>query len=265
MLLLWAFFKRDFLQAASYRLSFLWAVASLVFYVAGLFFLSDMISENPPEQVAGYGGDYFAYAVIGFAMAEAMWACLRSFSQTVRYDQVVGTLEAMLATPSRLEKVLFYSGVYPLFFYGLRVVLVLMFAMFLGAGYRLSALVATIPVFALTLVAFGSLGIVSASCTLALKRGDPVAAFFGAVSFLFGGALYPVSSIPESLQFVSYLLPITYAIEASRKLILQGAGLGAVTHELFMLFVFAVAALLAAFVSLRVSVRIARTGGIRFY
>ena len=265
MFLLWTFFKRDLTQEASYRFSFLWSMASLVFYVAGLYFLSGMLSENPPPALAAYGGNYFAFAVIGFALAEAMWACLRAFSMTVRHDQVVGTLEAMMATPTRLEHTVFYSGIYPLCFFGLRILLVVGFGMALGTGYRLWPLVQTIPVFALTMVIFGSLGLISASFTLMLKKGDPIAALFGAVSFLFSGAVYPVSAIPDSLQFVSHLLPITYAIEAARKLVLQGAGLGDIGFELFILVIFAVVASTVAFMCVRWSVKMVRIGGVRYY
>jgi ABC-2 type transport system permease protein len=262
---LWAFLKRDWLQETSYRLSFVWRVGSLVFSLAALYFLSQMLADDPPPGIRAYGGDYFAFAVIGFALAEAMWACLTSFSQTVRYDQVVGTLEAMAATPMGLPRLLLYSGVYPLLFHGLRVVAVLLCAALLGARFEPLALLLTLPVFLLTLAIFGSLGLMSASLTLVVKKGDPIAAVFGAVSFLLGGALYPVTSMPEWLQGLAHLLPVTYSIEACRKLLLLEAGWAGIGRELAMLLAFTLLFSLAALVLVPRCCRLARKGGVRVY
>ena len=260
-----AFLKRDLRQELSYRLNFLWQLGSLVFSIAVLYFLSRMLAENPPPQVAAYGADYFAFAVIGFALAEAMWSCLHSFSMKLRYDQVVGTLEAMLATPTEMRKIVVYSGLYPLLFSGVRIGLFFTGALLLGANFNGWQLLQTVPVLLLTLVTFGALGLVSASMTLVLKRGDPVAAFFGAVSFLLGGTLYPVASLPDALQWLSQLLPITHSIEASRRIILSGESLGDVASQLWILAAFAVAFTFLALLAVRWAVAFSRRGGIRTY
>lgn len=260
-----AFLKRDLRQELSYRLNFLWQVGSMVFSIAVLYFLSRMLSENPPAHVVAYGADYFAFAVIGYAFAEAMWSCLSSFSMKVRYDQMVGTLEAMMATPTEMRHLIVCSGIYPLLFSGIRIILFFAGALVLGADFGARQLVLTVPVLALTLVTFGALGLVSASMTLVLKRGDPVAAFFGAVSFLLGGTVYPVAALPEALQWFSQALPITHSIEATRRIVLSGQGLADVASELWTLAGFAVAFSLLALLAVRWAVAFSRHGGIRTY
>ena len=260
-----AFLKRDLRQELSYRLNFLWQIGSLVFSIAVLYFLSRMLAQNPPAEIAAYGADYFAFAVIGFALAEAMWSCLQGFSTKVRYDQVVGTLEAMMATPTEMSRLVLLSGVYPLLFCAFRIALFFAGALLLGANFDGWRLLQTVPVLLLTLVTFGALGLVSASMTLVLKRGDPVAAFFGAVSFLLGGTIYPVAALPEAIQWASQLLPITYSIETSRRIILSGEGLADVATELWILAAFAVAFLALALLAVRWAVAFSRHGGIRTY
>ena len=263
--LAYSFLKRDLRQELSYRLNFLWQVGSLVFSIAVLYFLSRMLAGNPPAGVAAYGADYFAFAVIGYAFAEAMWSCLNSFSMKIRYDQVVGTLEAMMATPTGMRRLVVCSRVYPLLFSAVRIALFFAGALLLGAGFGAWQLVLTVPVLLLTLVTFGALGLVSASMTLVLKRGDPVAAFFGAVSFLLGGTVYPVAALPESLQWLSQLLPITHSIEATRRIVLSGEGLADVATKLWILAVFAVALSFLALLAVRWAVAFSRHGGIRTY
>ena len=43
--------------------------------------------------------------------------------------------------------------------------------------------------------------------------------------FLLSGILFPVSSEPQALQYVSYVLPLTYAVSALRDVMLKGADL----------------------------------------
>jgi len=253
-----AFVRRDFLQAASYRIAFLWQGASLLFYVGILFFLSRMLGRG------GEGG-YFAFAVVGFAVAEGMWGCLTSFSAQVRYDQVVGTLEAMAATRTGLGTVVICSGVYPLLFYGFRMLAVLAVGAVVGAGYGVWDLLRATPVLLLALGAFSGLGIISASMTLVIKKGDPVAAFLGASSFLLGGALYPVHVLPEWLQGVAAALPVTHAVEAARNVLLDGAGYSDVWFELAVLAGFTLGFGLLSVAALRWAVRVVRDRGVRSY
>jgi len=260
-----AFLHRDLLQEMSYRLHFVWQVTSLLFSVVALFFLSGMFKGGAPEGVAAYGAEYFPFALVGFVLAESMWACLQSFSGALRYDQVVGTLEAMMATPVEMHWIVVYSGLYPLAFTGVRIVAVMAVGALLGAGFPAGALLSVIPVFLLSLLTFGALGLVSASMTLVLKKGDPVAALFSALSFLFGGAVYPVSAIPDALQPVSWALPITWSIEASRKVLLQRASLSDISTELAVLSAFALAAIALAALAVRWSTAFTRRGGFRVY
>lgn len=260
-----AFLKRDLLQEMSYRLHFFWQVSSLLFSVAALFFLSRMFTQQVPEGVAEYSTDYFSFALVGFVLAESMWTCIQSFSYSIRYEQVVGTLEAMLATPVEMHWVLICSGLYPLAFTAVRLAGVLAVGALLGATFPVKDLLAVAPVFILSFITFGALGLVSVSMTLVLKRGDPVAALFSALSFLLGGAIYPVSAIPETLQRISWALPITWSIEASRKILLQGARLADVSKEVTVLSAFALGTALLAFLALRWSIEFTRRGGFRVY
>jgi ABC-2 type transport system permease protein len=266
MMLARAFLLRDFVQDTSYRLYFIWLLGSLLFSILILLFLSRMIASSPPPEIVRYGGDYFSFAIVGFALAEAMWACLASFAGRIRYDQVVGTIEAMMATPVPMPRLLLCSGIYPLLFCALRITLLLLAATLLGAHFQLAAVLRTLPVLLLALAIFGTLGLASASLTLVLKRGDPIAALLAALSFIFGGTLYPVSSLPEPVQWLSFALPITWAIEACRKLLLTGAALADVKTELVVLAAFAVGCALAAWLITRWCVALLlKNGGIRSY
>jgi ABC-2 type transport system permease protein len=65
--------------------------------------------------------------------------------------------------------------------------------------------------------------------------------------------LVPVASEPEWLQAVSNVMPLTYAVEGLRAVMLEGRGLehGRLLLDLVVLAGFALVALLAASVTLR--------------
>jgi ABC-2 type transport system permease protein len=90
-----------------------------------------------------------------------------------------------------------------------------------------------------TLLAFSGLGIFSASYLLLFKRGNPARWFVVGVSSIVGGMLFPVSILPGWLQFVARLNPVTYALDAMRAALLDGANLFAIAKPLLVLLFFA--------------------------
>jgi len=90
-----------------------------------------------------------------------------------------------------------------------------------------------------TLLAFSGLGIFSSAYLLLFKRGNPAKWFFLGVSSVAGGMLFPVSILPAWLQVVAHLNPVTYALDAMRAALLDGASLSAIAYPLLILLLFA--------------------------
>ncbi len=261
-MILQAFLRRDWANKLSYRLDFVWHLGSLFFFGLLLFFLSAALPGfSEGRKVDGY----FAFAIVGYAMADAMWACLRSFASAIRHDQVVGTLEAMVASSTPLWKLVLNSGGYPFLYAALRLFLMLGMAAALGAGFALPQVILALPVLLLSLAVFASLGVISAAMILIIKQGDPVAAIIGAVSYLFSGTIYPVSALPDSLEWVARCLPLTYSIDAVRGILLDNGSLGDVAGSITALVISLVVCSLLAMVSLRVAHRMVRVNGIQQY
>ena len=90
-----------------------------------------------------------------------------------------------------------------------------------------------------TLLAFSGLGIFSSAYVLLFKRGNPSKWFFLGLSSVAGGMLFPVSILPEWLQVVAHVNPVTFALDGMRAALLGGASLTAIAHPLLLLFLFA--------------------------
>jgi ABC-2 type transport system permease protein len=257
-----AFLRKDWAQQASYRLDLVWHLGGLAFFSLLLFFLSGALP--------GFGGGtalpgYFAFAIVGYALADALWACLKAFSGAIRHEQVVGTLEAMMATATPLWQLLLAAGVYPLCYALVRLALMLGLAAALGAGFGLGQIALVLPLLLLSLLVFAALGLLSATMMLIFKQGDPVAAVIGAVSFLCSGTIYPVSALPDWLVPVSRILPLTYAIDGARAVLLDGGSVGALVAPMVVLTGFLVGTSVLAALSIRLAHKVVLTNGVRQY
>ncbi|MEK7817769.1 MAG: ABC transporter permease [Actinomycetota bacterium] len=264
-----AFFKKDFLMEVSYRFSFMFQFASIFFSVVMFYFVAKLIGDAPSvkNSLSAYGGNYFSFVLIGIAFSNFLSVGLGSFSSSIRSEQMIGTLEAMLVTPTTLSNIVLSSSQWNFAFTSLRVGVylllgVLMFGVDLGNAAVLPALSALI----LTVVAFSSLGIISASFIMIFKRGDPIAWALSTSSTLLGGVYYPIAILPDWLQTLSYAFPITYSLNAIRLSLLQGQGFSEVGGDLLSLVAFSVITLPISLLSFRYAVsRAKKDGSLSYY
>lgn len=262
-----AFLRRDFLSQWSYKFGFLYDLASLFSSVLTLYFVGRLFGQTAPASVAAYGTDYFTFSLIGMAFLDYMWVSMRTFAQQVRMAQFMGTLEAMMATTTHPFLIILGSAAYPYVWTTLRS------AVFLGLGVGLFGArfsdvhAGSVMMFlALIVLCFGGIGIASAAMTLYLKQSDPLTSLIGGVSFLFGGIVYPVQSLPGALQDVAWVLPMTHAVEGLRLALLGGQSpVDLAPHALVLLGWAALAFPLAFFALSRVLRILSREGSFGAY
>jgi ABC-2 type transport system permease protein len=94
-------------------------------------------------------------------------------------------------------------------------------------------------VLAASLLSFSGLGILSASYLLLFKRGNPAKWLLIGLWGIAGGMLFPVSILPDWLQVVAKLNPMTHALNAMRAALLGNAGLAELRPSIGLLLLFA--------------------------
>jgi len=257
-----AFLKRDWQATVSYRVSFVLSFFGMFISVAVFYFVAQLFGEAAAPFLAAYGGDYFAFVLIGIAFARYFGVGLSSFASSLRGAQTTGTLEAMLTTPTRLSTIILSSSLWSYAFTTVQVLgYLLVGGLFLGVNLKHGNYPAALVVLALTVLTFSSLGVLSASFIMVLKRGDPINWVINAVSTLLGGVYYPIEVLPDWLQVLSRLLPVSYALRAMRLALLQGAAWGAVLPDVLALLLFSAVLLPASLLAFRFAARQARTDG----
>lgn len=219
-----AFVKRDFLIESSYKLAFVLDLLKSVFPVFTFYFVARLVDRGGSDQFAEYDGGYFAFVLVGIALTQYFLSALRVFATSVRRAQTTGVLEAILSTQTSPQEVILYTSAYSFLASTLHLVVVFSVAgLFLGVSYASAHLLSVALALVLTILTFSSLGILSATAILVLKKGDPIEILIGSTSSLLGGAFFPIELMPGWLQAVAQALPITYALQALRQAIFGGA------------------------------------------
>ena len=235
-----AFIKKDMKISVSYKLQFVFQFLQVFFGIAVIYFIGKMLGQGGGASLLSqYGGDYFSFALVGLAINSYLRAGLVTITNDIRQIMNQGTLEAMCATPTNYSWLLLCSSLWQFIFETIRVVCYFGIAIFIfgmrldGANWAgaLLSLALTAPVFLM-------LGMISCSILVVVKKGDPVNWVFSSLGALLAGTMFPVSVFPGWLQKVSVCLPLTHSLQAVRRTLLAGVGIGEISVNLWALVMF---------------------------
>jgi ABC-2 type transport system permease protein len=257
-----AFLIRDYFTETSYRVTFGMGIAGILLRAFIFYFLSQLIGDSAAPLLQAYNGDYFAFVIIGLALGGYFGVGLSSFAQALRQAQTTGTLEAMMMTPTPVSLIIVGSAVWSYVYTTFRVFLYLFVGTLLlglnlgGANYTAAAIILVLGI-----TSFASIGILAASLIMVIKRGDPITALIANLANLIGGVFYPVDILPDWLQTIANLLPLTHALRGMRLALLNGAHWRELAPELLALTGFCVVLLPLSLIAFRFAVERARAEG----
>lgn len=235
-----AFVRRELAAVGGYRSAFVIRLFGFGLAVGSLLFLSRFVGAAVNPHLAAYHGNYLGFVVIGFLGTEFQQVGVSVLAQRIRMAQVMGTLEAEVATPAPPWMVLGAPPVYEFVVSSLRSAAYLLGAKLL-LGLDLSrtnwtSLALGVP---LIVAAFSGLGLLAAATTMLVRRLNPVAMVIGSLSFFLSGVMYPVTVLPSWLRAVGHLLPLTHALTVLRGSLLIGSGPVELRESLLALLLFA--------------------------
>jgi len=255
-----AFLVRDFRIEASYKTGFAARVLGPVLNIVIYYFIARVFGGLAPNLQA-YGGNYFAFVVIGVAFSDYLALGISAIGNSIRDGQVTGTLELMFLSPTRMTIVLFSSSLWSYLFATLSVLTYLVLGT--GLGMRLDQ--ANVPFallsLAIAIISFNALGLFAASLVILFKRGNPLGWAIRVSSVVLGGVFYPVHVLPGWLNQLAQLLPLTHALELLRRSLLLGEGLAQLGGELLALIGLTAVLLPLGLLACHLAIRVAQTDG----
>jgi ABC-2 type transport system permease protein len=257
-----AFIRKDVIGEMSYKFGFALQLFGVFFRILMFYFLAKLFGGAVVPYLEPYGGDYFAFVLIGIAFSNYLWVGLKGFSDSIRNEQMMGTMEAMLVTPTKISTIIISSSLWKFIFTSFRVLIYLLLGVFIfGVNMGDANLLAGFIILLLTIISFSSFGIISASFIMIFKKGDPINWLFNSLSSLLGGVYYPIAVLPGWLQTFSHLLPITYSLRGMRHALLQGYSLDALAPDIFALVMFCIVLLPSSILAFKYAVKRAKMDG----
>lgn len=257
-----AFLKKDFLIESSYKASFAFSALSIFFSLLTYFFIDKLFGHRIVDQLQEFGVNYFSYVLLSMAFFSYIGVGLGSFSERIHTEQVQGTLEAVLLTPTRITTLLFALALWNLIFATIDMLIYICAGLFIfKINFANVNLLSTSIILFLTVTSFSALGIISASFIMVAKRGNPLSWFIATFEGILGGVYFPISVLPQWMQFFSKLFPVTYAIRAIELAVYKGHTPLHLLKEIGFLFCFSCVLLPASFFLFRLSIKRARKAG----
>lgn len=245
-----AFFRRDLAIARSYPGVFVLELLQALLGVGTFYYLSRFVQSQELTRALPQGGNYFAFALIGFAFFDYLGVSMDTLESSLQEARQNGTLEALLVTETSLPVMLAGSAAYPFVLMAVRTGVYLALGIFLfDLPARSANWIGAAAVLLVSIFAFAGLGVLSASYLLLFKRGNPAKWLVLGISGFLGGVMYPVSVLPPGLQVAARFVPVTYSLEAMRAAILGGAALTGLWPSLRALLLFAGVLLPVSFVA----------------
>jgi ABC-2 type transport system permease protein len=218
-----AFVRRDFLVAWSYRLPFLTDWIGLAFQALMFYFVGLMVD---PSKLPSFGGEpttYLAFVAVGIAISAFMTLALGRVSAGIQQEQLAGTLESLLMTPTSPATVQLGAVVYDLIYIPIRTAVFLVaIALAFGLDFHASGLLPALVVLLVFIPFVWGLGVASAGATMTFRRGAGIVGIVMTVLILFSGAYYPLDLLPSWVTTLAELNPITIAVDGMREPILGG-------------------------------------------
>jgi ABC-2 type transport system permease protein len=231
-----AFLWRDLLVAWSYRLAFVseWgglALQALMFYFVGL-----MINPSVLPTYGGSTATYMEFAAVGIAMSAFVQLALSRVGAGLRGEQVQGTLESLLMTPTSPTTIQLGTVFYDLLYIPLRTGLFLLLtALAFGLHFDAGGFLPALTVLLAFIPFVWGLGVANAGFILTFRRGAGVSGFIVTLLTLFSGAFFPLSLLPGWAEGVAEFNPIAIAIDGMRQPLLGGGGWDGVGGDLLVL------------------------------
>jgi ABC-2 type transport system permease protein len=209
----------DIIEDISYPMSLVLSELGTVLPILVSFFIGELVGST-----VATGNDYFTFAVLGLAVTAVLQGALGGFGGSLQRALNRGTLETLLVEPVPWTFLPFAMNLWRIMMGVLEGGLILALGAVLGADYNLSGAGAFLVLLLLGVLANTAIGIISAAILVLSKRSKPFLTLYGMAASLLAGSVFGVSQLPDWLQTLSWAIPHTYVINASRAVLMDDPG-----------------------------------------
>jgi len=184
--------------------------------------------------------NYFQFMAPGLMAIVIMMAVMTGIAASVSQERELGTLDGMLSAPtSRLSIILgksFAQIVRGLLQAGITLLLaVVVFGVSINGSPLLLVIILILTVFS-----FIGIGMLISAMASHQQTATTIMMTLTMPMMFLSGAFFPIQQMPQILQWVSRVLPLTYAVDALRKCMVLGTGISGMMTEILVMVGFGV-------------------------
>ncbi len=190
--------------------------------------------------------NYFDFIAPGLLMMIVMMGAMTGIPRAISHEKEIGTFDGILAAPVSEMSIIMGKTVAQTVRGFIQGIIVLIIAILVFGVTIQGNIVLAFALLFLGIFSFIGLGILLTS----LANNEETAMIFMTVlqfpMMFLTGVFFPIQQMPWFMQYLSQLLPLTYAVNAMRKVMILNAGIQDVLPEVAILVVFGAIMLLIA-------------------
>ncbi len=228
-------YLRGFRVWVSYRTQTVLTVLGWVLPVFTYYFVGTSLGNRLVTEIGVK--DYTAFFTVGLAFQGYVSSVISTISQRLRNEQLYGTIEYYVISRTGTLGFLLYSALWGLVLNTVNAVVILAIGYALGADYHINIL-STLLILILLLVSTLGIGMLAGAVTMITKQGNPISLFFNTFTNLLAGTVFPINVLPIYIRYISYAIPLTWALEGLRESILEGLSISKLGNIIIILIIF---------------------------
>ena len=204
---------------------FLWDLAFLLWTIANtltIVFISRGVGLSPAEQ-----NELATKLLVGGVIWAFLGIIFEIVTETVAWERWEGTIEYTFMAPVSRPVHLIGMGIYAVLYGMVRAAAVFVAVVaFIDLHVPHANYAAAVSLLAIASVSFIGVGMMTAVLPLiSPEKGTQLGFVAQGLMLVVSGVYYPVSVLPDWMQWISKISPATYALRGCRNSILYGAGL----------------------------------------
>lgn len=181
--------------------------------------------------------DFLAPAVIVLTI---FFAAGQGTGRALAGEKEEGTLDRLAMTPTSAKEIVAGKTIYTVIVQLIRAAIIIAaITFFFGVVMNGSWLLVALIVLLLTIASVG-IGLILSAISEDESTYSELSMMTILPAMFVTGVFFPVASIPAWIRPIAYIYPLTYANNAIRQVMLIGATLGEVAHNLIILIAFAI-------------------------
>lgn len=192
------------------------------------------------EGVVSGNPSYFDFIAPGIMAMTVMMSVMTGLPVAISMEKEIGTMDGMMVAPINRLSIILGKTLGQTARGLIQGVIILLLAVGLFGVTIHGSILLVFGLLLLGVFSFVGLGVVITSLAKDQETAQMMMMTLMFPMMFLSGVMFPIQQMPWYMQTVSHFLPLTYAADALRKVMVLGAGIPAISTELIILIAFGI-------------------------